>query len=719
MTIIPYSVNQREVWNTFVQGSKNGTFLLNRGFMDYHSDRFEDCSLLVYEGIDFTADEKEKTLTADGLKAVFPANWVESERTVYSHQGLTYGGLIVSEEITQHEALAVMQAILKYYDRMYMAKTVYIKPIPYIYSSYPNGEELYGIFRAGGRLEYSQVSTVVKLNNPMKMRTLRVRQAKKAVENGVYIDRMIDVEDGCLDEYWTLLNDVLMTHHNTKPVHSIDEIKLLMSRFPREIKLYVAKRDSRILAGVVVFVTKNVAHVQYIASGSEGRETGALDMLFRHLITERYKGIPYFDFGISTEDRGRYLNEGLIFQKEGFGGRAVCYDVYKIKLDRKVLNSMLPDEKDADADNHIPYLDMKALTESFQPRLNDEIESVINTAHYIHGAAVKQFETSFATFCGTKHCVGVGNGLEALTLVLRSYKRLRGWKDDDEVIVPANTFIATILAIREAGLKPVLCEPELGTYLIDSTLLKNLLTDRTRCIIPVHLYGRVCNMKPIMEFAEANGLVVVEDAAQAHGACYGDKRAGSLGHAAAFSFYPGKNLGAMGDGGAVTTDDDELARTVRMMSNYGSEEKYVNELPGMNSRLDEIQAAVLNVKLPRLDEDNKYRRQLAQKYASGIQNPLITLPAMPKQEEQHVFHIYAVRCAHRDELKEYLRNNGIDTLIHYPIPPHQQKAFAEMNVMRFPITERIHREELSLPLSPVLSESQVERIINVLNDFNV
>lgn len=718
MTIIPYSINHREVWNQFVKGSKNGTFLIDRDFMDYHSDRFVDCSLLIYEGVDYTAEEKERVLGMDGLKAVFPANWVEETREVYSHQGLTYGGLIVNEDITQMEVLALVQGVLQYYVRMFAARKVIVKPIPVMYSTYPNAEELYALFRAGARLVSRQVSTVVTLANPLKMRTLRVRQAKKAIENDVYVDRMVEGDWDCLKEYWDILTEVLQKYHDTQPVHTVDEMKLLMERFPREIKLCVARKEDRILAGVVVFVTRKVAHIQYIAASEEGRELGALDLLFRHLINDRYKAMTYLDFGISTERGGTFLNEGLIFQKEGFGGRAVCYDAYSVTLDSKRLKSMLPNADD-EVDKRIPYLDIKSLTDSFQPMLMETVEDVLKSGRFVLGKQVASFEENFARYCGVKHCIGVANGLDALTLILRSYGMLRGWQRGDEVIVPANTFIATILAIKEAGLTPVLCEPSLQTYLLDATLLPSLLTERTRAILPVHLYGRACKMTPILEFAKEHNLVVVEDAAQAHGAYFGDKRVGSLGDAAGFSFYPGKNLGALGDGGAVTTDDDELAATVRCMANYGSREKYVNEMAGMNSRLDGLQAAVLNVKLQRLDADNEYRCKLAGIYLSHIDNPLVTLPTAPKLEGQHVYHIFAIRCAHRKELQAYLQHKGIETLIHYPIPPHQQQAFAEWNDLRYPITERIHNEELSLPLSPMLTEEQAMRIVNAINEFNV
>lgn len=718
MTIIPYSINHRDVWNQFVKNSKNGTFLFDRDFMDYHSDRFVDCSLLIYEGVDYTAEEKERVLGMDGLKAVFPANWVEKSHEVHSHQGLTYGGLIVSEEITQMEVLALMQAVLLYYDRMFLARKVIIKPVPVMYSTYPNGEELYALFRAGARLTHRQVSTVVTLSNPLKMRTLRVRQAKKAIENDVYLDRMVEGDWECLQEYWDILTEVLQKYHDTKPVHSFEEIKLLMQRFPREIKLCVARKENRILAGVVVFVTRKVAHIQYIAANDEGKELGALDLIFRHLINDRYKAMTYLDFGVSTERGGKFLNQGLIFQKEGFGGRAVCYDCYTVTLDRKRLHAMLP-SADGEEDTRIPYLNLKALNDSYQPALSDALEEVLKSGWFLQGNQVKNFEKSFAEYCGTKHCVGVANGLDALTLILRSYRILRGWHEGDEIIVPANTFIATILAIKEAGLTPVLCEPSISTYLMDANLLPGLLTERTRAVLCVHLYGRACNMTPIVDFAHEHNLLVIEDAAQAHGAYFGDKRVGALGDAAGFSFYPGKNLGALGDAGCVTTDDDELVATIRCMANYGSTQKYVNDMHGMNSRLDEMQAAVLSVKLNRLDADNAYRRKLASIYLAHIDNPLVTLPVPPKNEEQHVYHIFAIRCAHRDELKAFLLKKGIDTLIHYPIPPHLQKAFPDWNELRYPVTERIHNEELSLPLSPMLTEEQALRIAEVINEFNV
>ena len=714
MTVVPYSVNYKETLDAFVKEAKNATFLLLRNFMDYHADRFFDCSVLVYESDVHQGDVHHGL---DGLKAVFPANWVESEHTVYSHQGLTYGGLLVGTGITQLEVMEAMQEIMQYYRDMLQAVKLVYKPIPYIYSYYPTGEDLYALFRAGAKLKARGVSSVVALQHQLRMRTLRQRQVKKAVDNGFYIDRVVESDRKSVHDYWELLTEVLTTHHGVRPVHSEEEILMLMRRFPKEIRIFVVKHEERITAGIVVFLMQQVVHIQYIAAGAEGREFGALDLLFHHLIKDRYKQMEYLDFGISTEHGGHYLNKGLIFQKEGFGARSVCYDTYEVELSNKSIDQMMghPEVEE----EVVRFLDLKALNDSFEPRLSQAMEDVMRSGWYLRGKATETFERQFADYCGVKHCVLVGNGLDALTLILRAYKTLLGWADGDEIIVPANTFIATILAIEEAGLNPVLCEPLLQDYLIDVSRLPSLLTGRTRAVMPVHLYGRLCDMNTISSWASEHKLKVVEDAAQAHGALCHGVRAGHLGDAAGFSFYPGKNLGALGDAGCVTTDDTQLAETVRMMANYGSSEKYVNRYKGINSRTDELQAAVLSVKLPRLDEDNERRRQIAQAYDAGIKNPLITLPQLPPNLTEHVFYVYPIRCPEREQLQQYLQEKGIYTLVHYPIPPHKQEAYKEWNDKRYPVTERIHREILSLPISPLLSDGQVQRVIKAINEFNV
>ncbi len=718
MIVVPYSVNHKNAWDTFVEQSKNGTFLLKRDFMDYHSDRFTDCSLLVYESAVVGDEVREKCSGTEGMKAVFPANWVEEEHCVYSHQGLTYGGLIVAEDATQADVMNAMLCIARYCIDMLQAQRMVYKPIPYIYSTCPAQEDLYAVFRLGGKLRSRAVSTVVYLKSPLKMRTLRLRKAKKAVENNLYIDRLMEGDSEGLHQYWDLLTDVLQRHHGVRPVHTVEEIELLMSRFPKEIKVFLVKHEDRLVAGCLVFICRQVAHVQYIASGDEGRETGALDLLFRHLIQDRFKQLDFLDFGISTEHEGRYLNEGLIFQKEGFGGRAVCYDSYDIALDKDIVNQT--DGKGGQVDDRrIKFLYLKGVNDSFEPHLTNAIGDVVRSGWYLQGQAVSNFEQQWAHFCGARHAVGVGNGLDALSIVLRAYRHMLGWQQGDEVIVSANTFIASILAITQAGLTPVLCEPSFEDFLMDPKQIEPLITERTRALMPVHLYGRVCNMKAINAIAKVHGLKVIEDAAQAHGALYLGQRAGHLGDAAAFSFYPAKNLGALGDGGAIVTDDDEIARLCRMLGNYGSSEKYVHDLKGVNSRLDEIQAAVLSVKLPRLDQDNERRRELARLYMSEIDNPLIVEPQMPGNPLEHVWYVFPIRCQFRDQLKEYLRRHGVDTQIHYPTPPHRQAAYPELASLSLPISERLHREILSLPISPTLGDSHIHRVAELVNAFNI
>ena len=743
MTIIPYSVNRKEVWDAFVEVSKNGTFLLRRDFMDYHSDRFQDCSLLVCADLSPDDDLQERKLTTRDLMALFPANWDGERRTVWSHQGLTYGGLVVLPDVTQKEMMDMMEAILAYCRDMMQAERVFYKPIPYIYSSTPSGEDLYALFRVGARLSRRLVSTCVPLHNPMKMSTLRIRQAKKAVEHGFYVDRMVEGDTATLREFWTLLEDVLMKYHGAHPTHTLEEMSRLMGSFPRNIRLHLVRREKRIVAGAVIFECRRVAHVQYIASGEEGRAFGALDLLFRYLIEEHYSQFDYFDLGTSNEDGGRVLNEGLIHQKEGFGGRAVCYDMYEVDVKEQGArseeqgargkeqgtrdyiehsgapgNSLAPCPLPLAPLSPVPYLDLQRVNASFEPELTAEVTRVVQGGWYLLGRENARFSEAFARYCGARYCVPTGNGLDALTMILLSYRQMLGWGDDAEVIVPSNTYIASILAVSRAGLKPVLCEPRLDDYLINPDGIEGLITERTRAIMVVHLYGRVCNMQPINAIAARHGLKVVEDVAQAHGAAYRGIRAGHLCDAAGISFYPGKNLGALGDAGCVTTDDEALAECIRAMANYGSSKKYVNSMKGMNSRMDEIQAAVLDVKLKYLVEDNAHRKMVANMYYDGIKNPLITMPDR-LSDDQNAYHLFPILVADgkRDALHEYLEENGVGTVIHYPIPPHKQECYKVWNDMSLPITEQIANEELSLPIGPSITESEVKTIIELINNF--
>jgi len=409
----------------------------------------------------------------------------------------------------------------------------------------------------------------------------------------------------------------------------------------------------------------------------------------------------------------------------------------------------------------IKFLDLKAINDSFEPALSQSIKRVLDSGWYLLGNEVKAFEQEYANYIGTKHCIGVANGLDALRLILKAYIELGIMHEGDEIIVPANTYIATILAITDNRLKPVLVEPDLTTYNIDPSRIEERITELTKGIMIVHLYGQNAMHPKIQRLVDKYDLKLIEDNAQAAGCNYikevtqcctedtpcktvyntvkhsvtgVQKKTGSLGNAAGHSFYPGKNLGCLGDGGAVTTDNDELATVIRSLANYGSNKKYKNDYKGLNSRLDEIQAATLRTKLPRLDADNQRRREIAQYYCDNIKNPLIILPTTSESLNlyptpsnlsplafnlTHVWHLFVIRCANRDKLQAYLAEKGIQTLIHYPTPPHKQLAYNEWNNLSFPITEQIHNEVLSLPISPVMTNNEVEKIVEVLNNYTV
>lgn len=365
----------------------------------------------------------------------------------------------------------------------------------------------------------------------------------------------------------------------------------------------------------------------------------------------------------------------------------------------------------------IHFLNLKKLNQPFEVAFQKKMKQFLEGGWYILGNEVKQFETDFAAYCGTKHCIGVGNGLDALVLIFKAYIHLGKLEKGDEVIVPANTYIASILAILQADLVPVLVEPRLETFNINPEAIEAKITSKTKAILPVHLYGQLCEMKAINEIAQEHNLLVIEDAAQAHGSQFSEnERAGNLSNAAAFSFYPGKNLGALGDGGAITTNDDELANVLFSMRNYGSKVKYENEIIGVNSRLDELQAAFLNIKLKQLDSENEFRRSMAKRYLSEIKNDKIILPNWDLSQN-HVFHLFVIRISNRLDLQKYLQENGIETMIHYPIPPHKQKALSNWNNLSFPITEKIHDDVLSIPLNSGLKASEIQHIITVLNHY--
>lgn len=364
----------------------------------------------------------------------------------------------------------------------------------------------------------------------------------------------------------------------------------------------------------------------------------------------------------------------------------------------------------------VPFLDLKSMNARHRDGLQAAMTSVLDSGWYIRGEQHSLFEKEFAAYCGATHCIGVANGLDALTLILKGYKEMGRLKDGDEVIVPANTYIATILSITINGLVPVLVEPDEDTFNIDCDEVIKKITPQTKAVLVVHLYGRAVEMRTLCKIAKKHNLIVIEDAAQAHGARIEDVRVGAWGDAAGFSFYPGKNMGALGDAGAVTTNDAALADIIRCLGNYGSKIKYENLYQGVNSRLDEIQAAVLRVKLTHLDQENQERSEVARFYLENIKNPQVFLPKM-SEEGAHVWHLFVVRCKERKNLQVHLDNLGIKTMVHYPIAPHEQVAYKGLLHGSYPLTEKIHREVLSLPLWPGISRAQQVAVVNAVNSF--
>lgn len=369
----------------------------------------------------------------------------------------------------------------------------------------------------------------------------------------------------------------------------------------------------------------------------------------------------------------------------------------------------------------IKFLDLKKINDSFEPELSSSIKRVLDSGWYLLGKEVTTFEEEYSSYIGVKHCIGVANGLDALRLILKAYIEMGLMNEGDEIIVPANTYIASILAITDNRLIPILIEPDIETYNIDPFKIEEKITERTKGVMIVHLYGQNAMHPEIQRLCSKYNLKLIEDNAQAHGCFYGDERTGSLGDAAGHSFYPGKNMGALGDAGGITTNNEELAETIRAIANYGSKRKYVNEYQGLNSRLDELQAAILRVKLHRLDQDTQVRREIAQFYCENINHPGIILPFLQKTksavtfERSHVWHLFVIRSQFRNKLQKHFEDNKVETLIHYPIPPHKQGAYKAWNEMNFPITEKIHNEVLSLPMSPVMTYVEIERVVQIIN----
>jgi dTDP-4-amino-4,6-dideoxygalactose transaminase len=365
----------------------------------------------------------------------------------------------------------------------------------------------------------------------------------------------------------------------------------------------------------------------------------------------------------------------------------------------------------------IKFLDLQKINAKYASELKQVSNEVIDSGWFLMGEKLNKFEADFAKYNGVSNAIGVANGLDALKLILKAYKNLGFMNAGDEVIVPANTYIASLLAISDNNLMPVLVEPSNKDFNLDLSLIEQKITSKTKAIMVVHLYGQICWSEDLEKLAKKHNLKVIEDNAQAIGAIYNGKKSGNLGDAAGFSFYPGKNLGALGDSGAVTTNDNKLAEEIRALGNYGSKQKYVNDVQGSNSRLDEIQAGFLTVKLKHIDADNKIRQEIANRYVLEINNPKIIVPQLSENTENHVWHLFVIRTAERQKLQDYLLENGVQTIIHYPIPPHKQKAYKEMNTLSFPITEKIHDEVLSLPIGPVMTKEEVFKVIEVINKY--
>lgn len=365
----------------------------------------------------------------------------------------------------------------------------------------------------------------------------------------------------------------------------------------------------------------------------------------------------------------------------------------------------------------IKFLDLQKVNLLHQEEIETRLLKTFRSGWYLLGEEVKQFEKNLSDYTGAKNAIGTANGLDALRLIFKAYIELGNMQPGDEVIVPANTYIASLLALTDNNLVPILVEPDLSTYNIDISRIEEKISSKTKAIMIVHLYGQVVFSEELKILANKHNLKIVEDNAQAIGTEWQGTKTGNLGDAAGFSFYPGKNLGALGDAGAVTTNNDLLAKTIRTLANYGSEEKYVNRYQGLNSRLDEMQAAVLDTKLKYLDTENERRREIAQYYIENINNPLIVLPELPSYPKNHVWHLFVIRTSERDRLQKYLLDNQIQTLIHYPVPPHKQQAYPQLNELSLPITEQIHNEVLSLPISPVLTQEEINKVVDTINSY--
>lgn len=455
----------------------------------------------------------------------------------------------------------------------------------------------------------------------------------------------------------------------------------------------LVEKGAHLGANATLYTGITIGHHAVVMAGSV-----VMESVPPHTI---WQGNPARLHGYVTED-GTVLTEELVNPK--------TQEFYEWKNGGLYPKNTLEVER-------VEFLNLKKINDQYRSSLQRAFNQVLDSGWYILGSAVERFEQAFANYCNVQHSIGVANGLDALKLILEGYIQLGRLKRGDTVLVPANTFIATVLAVSQTGLKPLLVEPDETTFNLHPKGVATALTPEVKAIIAVHLYGQAAPMVELGKLAKEHDLILIEDAAQAHGAYVHHRRVGGCGDAAAFSFYPGKNLGALGDGGAITTNDAELNQVVRALRNYGSEKKYHNQYIGLNSRLDAMQAALLSVKLNHLDRENTHRRAVALRYQQGINNPHIQLPSWAPKRADHVFHLYVIRCAQRDALQAYLAEKGIQTVVHYPIPPHKQGAYPEYHSLSLPLTEQLHDEVLSLPISPLLTESEVDYVIRIINAY--
>jgi len=503
--------------------------------------------------------------------------------------------------------------------------------------------------------------------------------------------------------------DLLLKRFNTNPI--IGELYQIFQS--KDIELFVS--NSQLNAIQYVFFSK---------SKLDGLSKDECAEIWNDFLTKISLIQTPSRIDKANEQFGKDLEDYLItLSAEIIGAKIITHDKKFLKNFANALTTKQAIDEIKNTHNHnVSFLPLEKINFFYHTDIEQAIDRVLTSGWYLLGNEVKTFETDYANYIGTKHCIGVANGLDALRLILKAYVEMGEMQVGDEIIVPANTYIASILAITDNRLIPVLVEPSIETLEIDDAMIEAVITPKTKGIMIVHLYGQCAYTEKIGAICKQHHLKLIEDNAQAHGCVYSQRskvksqKTGSIGDAAGHSFYPGKNLGALGDSGAVTTNDDELARVVRALANYGSEKKYVNDYQGLNSRMDEIQAAILRVKLNHLDEDNEKRRNVARYYIENIKHPDIKLPVV-NDWNAHVFHVFTILTPRRDALQKYLAENGVQTLIHYPIPPHKQQCYAKWNSLSLPVTELIHSQELSLPISPVMTEDEVERVVKIVNEW--